>query len=231
MMERSCSDPKVIKIRNIIKNIDDIRGESGLQDKITIVGVVKYQSIENANLLISSGIDNVAENYVQALAERAPLFLPSKKHLIGHLQSNKAKVAVQYADMIQSVDSIHILNKINSEAAKINKTMDVLIQINIAREEAKTGIMVEDLDELLASSEDMNNIKIKGFMAIMPIETKLLYYERMYEIFLDKTDKFSHNIKRDNVSIEYLSMGMSSDYEMAIKAGSNMVRIGRGFFS
>lgn len=231
MTEKLYSNNTVNNIQRIIEDVNSTGKEAGLQDNVVIVGVVKYQTIENANLLIQNGIENVAENYVQALAKRAPLFLPSKKHLIGHLQTNKVKTAIKIADMIQSVDSLHLLEKINTEAAAENKIMDVLVQINIAREETKTGIFAENLNELLDSSEGFENIKIRGFMAIMPIETKLLYYDKMYEIFLDKKSDFGHNSLRRNISIDYLSMGMSMDYKIAIKAGSNMVRIGRSFFS
>jgi len=208
-----------------------VRGETGLVDSVKIVGVVKYQSVEDANALISEGsVTDIAENYVQALVERNNLFLPAKRHLIGHLQTNKVKAAISVADMIQSVDSVKLLREIEKQAAKISKPVEVLLQVNIAREEAKTGIFEEQLDELILSASEMPHIRVKGLMSIMPIETKLLYYQKMYALFIDKREYLVHNICSNNISMDYLSMGMSSDYETAIKCGSNMIRLGRCLF-
>ncbi len=219
------------EFEDIKKRIENARGEAGLAESVKIVGVVKYQSIEDANALISQGgITDIAENYVQALTERSHMFLPATRHLIGHLQTNKVKQALAVADVIQSVDSVKLLKELEKQASKLEKSVDVLFQVNIAKEEAKTGIFEENLDELFLVATEMPHIRVKGLMSIMPIETKLLYYQKMYALFLDKRNYLVHNICSDNISMDYLSMGMSNDYETAVRCGSNMVRLGRCLF-
>lgn len=219
------------EFEDIKKRIENARGEAGLAKSVKIVGVVKYQTIEDANaLILKGGITDIAENYVQALTERAQYFLPSTRHLIGHLQTNKVKQALAVSDVIQSVDSVKLLKELEKQASKLEKTIDVLFQVNIAKEDAKTGIFEENLDELFFAASEMPHVRVKGLMSIMPIETKLLYYQKMYALFLDKRDYLVHNICSDNISMDYLSMGMSSDYETAVRCGSNMVRLGRCLF-
>ena len=199
--------------------------EAEHSEPVTLVVVTKNQTIDNANEAISCGINDIGENRVQALAERNVLLKPAKRHLIGHLQTNKVKQAVLIADLIQSVDSVKLLNEINRQSKALNKNTEVLIQINIANEESKFGISPSMLAEMLNCAQEMTNITIRGLMAIMPIETKLKYYQGMYDIFLDNKQKIVHNICMD-----FLSMGMSSDFETAVKFGSNMVRIGTYVF-
>lgn len=217
-------------INKILQKIENAKEESPSKSPITIVGVVKYQTIEDANNLIQFGIKDIAENYVQSLTERAPLFLPCKKHLIGHLQTNKVKAALLYADMIQSVDSIHLLQEIQKQSSKLNKTTEILIQVNISKEEAKSGCDVSEVNNLISFCAECPNISLKGLMAIMPIDKNPLFYQKMYELFIDKKEFLVHNINSKNISMDYLSMGMSNDYELAVKCGANMLRLGRTLF-
>lgn len=217
-------------INDIFLRIENAREYSPSNSPIKVVGVVKYQTIEDANKLIQFGITDIAENYVQSLAERSKFFLPSKKHLIGHLQTNKVKTALNYAEMIQSIDSIHLLKEVQKQAEKAKKTEEILIQVNIANEETKSGCNVSDLNDLFSFCTECRNISLKGLMAIMPINKNPFFYQKMYELFIDKKDFLVHNNISDNISMEYLSMGMSNDYEMAVQSGANMVRLGRTLF-
>jgi len=192
---------------------------------VKIVAVTKYQDIEAANEAIRCGITDIGENKVQQLCERNSILLPATRHLIGHLQTNKAKQAVAVADMIQSVDSERVAVEISKQAGKIGKIQDALIEINIADEETKTGAPVTDLIPIIELCETLPNISIKGLMAVMPISAKEYYYEKMQNLFLETA-----SIGYVNTQLQILSMGMSNDYDIAVKHGSNMVRIGRTLF-
>ncbi len=192
---------------------------------ITLVAVIKYQSVEAANEAIQLGISDIGENKVQQLCARNNLLLPAKRHLIGHLQTNKAKHAVSVADLIQSVDSVRIAEEISKQASKIDKIQDVLIEINIADEQTKTGASINELNDILNTCSSLPNLFVKGLMAIMPIDAKEYYYEKMHSLYLEVQ---SHN--HGNIQLQTLSMGMSDDYQIAIKNGSNMIRVGRTLF-
>lgn len=201
-----------------------ITATNGIGQPVSLVAVTKYQPSEVFPALEQAGVQDFAENRVQALTERAPL-MTGRKHLIGHLQTNKAKQAVRLADLIQSVDSLHLAETLQDCACRQGKVQDILIQVNIAKEPQKFGIFAEDLDSLLESVSACSALRIRGLMAIMPIETKEEYYLRMYEIYRSYVDT-----PRYGIHMEILSMGMSNDYLTAVKYGSNMVRIGRRLF-
>lgn len=192
---------------------------------VTVVAVTKYQSVEAANQAILCGIKDIGENKVQQLCARNDLFLPVKKHLIGHLQTNKVKSAVAIADLIQSVDSVRVAVEISKHAAKIGKTQDILIEVNIADEATKTGASINDLNDILNACASVSCISVKGLMAIMPIGADEYYFEKMHSLFQNtKTRNY------ENTQLQTLSMGMSDDYPLAVKHGSNMIRVGRTLF-
>jgi pyridoxal phosphate enzyme (YggS family) len=192
---------------------------------VSIVAVTKYQTIEAANEAISCGIKDIGENKVQQLCERNALLLPAKRHLIGHLQTNKVKFAVAVADLIQSVDSVRVAVEISKQAVKAEKTQDVLIEVNIADEPTKTGAAVSELNTILDTCESLSNIHVVGLMAIMPIGASEYYFEKMHSLFLE-----TKTINYTNTQLQTLSMGMSDDYLLAVKHGSNMIRVGRTLF-
>ena len=150
-------------------------------------------------------------------------------HLIGHLQTNKVRQVVGMVSMIQSVDSVKLAKEISKQSEKNNVTTDILLEINIGREENKFGILTENLDEILENVSKLNNVRIKGLMAVPPVcDTKTdvyKFFDNMYKLFIDISDK-----KLDNVFMDYLSMGMSGDYQEAIISGANMVRVGSALF-
>lgn len=151
-----------------------------------------------------------------------------KWHFIGKLQTNKVKYLVNNVSLIHSLSSIKLLEKIESEYGKANSIANVLIQINIGREESKSGILEEELEELIKAIEKCTHVKVKGIMVIIPKgneENSRCYFSKTKEIF--------KNLKQEdynNISMEILSMGMSNDYEIAIEEGANLIRIGSGIF-
>lgn len=183
------------------------------------------------NHAIDCGITLIGENKVQEMLRKKPnLKLTGvRKNLIGHLQTNKASQIVGEVDMIESVDSIKIAKEIGKQSVKKGLVTDVLLEVNIGREESKTGIMPEELDGVLYEAAEINGIHICGLMTIPPIceeNTELCkFFENIYNMYVDIKSK-----KIDNVCMNVLSMGMSGDYKTAILEGSNHVRIGSKIF-
>ncbi len=210
-----------LRIQN---DVDRISEENGIGQRVTIVAVTKNQPLKVIPELLACGVRDFAENRVPALVERAP-FMDGTKHLIGHLQTNKVKKAIACADLIHSVDSLHLAREISRCAVLADKTVDILVQVNVAKEPQKYGIYVEDLDDLLRDVTDLPNLRIRGLMAIMPIETKDEYYSKMYELYRNYAEK-----KPYNISMDILSMGMSNDYEIAVRYGANMIRVGTALY-
>lgn len=152
-----------------------------------------------------------------------------EKHLIGHLQTNKVKQIVGEVDMIESVDSVKLAKEISRVSANKGITTDILVEVNVGKEESKSGIYLEGLEELLLEIAEMPSIKINGLMTIPPIcDTDAevsKYFEAMHQTFIDIREK-----KLDNVNMDILSMGMSGDFEAAVANGSNIVRVGSAIF-
>ncbi|NMM61414.1 YggS family pyridoxal phosphate-dependent enzyme [Clostridium sp. P21] len=200
-----------------------------IEEKVTLIAVSKTKPVEEIKKVYDIGIKDFGENKVQELVDKYDK-LPKdiKWHLIGHLQRNKVKYIVGKVDLIQSLDSVRLLQEIEKQYSIKDEIAKVLIQINIGREESKTGILLDDLGELLEQCESCNNVKVKGLMAIIPKGTEescKCYFMKMKNIFEDLKKKSFKNIQMD-----ILSMGMSSDYLMALQEGSNMVRVGQGIF-
>lgn len=217
----------LLKIRERIS--EACKKSALLPEDISIVAVTKFIDEEIINEAISLGITSIGENRAQEIKRKYPNVNSVSWNMIGVLQVNKVKMIIDLVDMIQSVDRKKLIDEIDDRAAKIGKCMDILIQVNIAREEQKSGVYVEDLEELVLYASKRPNIKVRGFMAIMPdIEDESLlrnYFRQMKLLFDEYGQK---NI--ENVEMKYLSMGMSGDFELAIEEGANMVRIGSAIF-
>ena len=194
-------------------------------DEITLVGVTKNFPASDIEYALKHGIEIAGENRVQELCEKYEKVHPKQWHLIGHLQKNKVKYIIDSISLIQSVDSLKLAEEINRHAMKINKIQNVLIEINIGGEDSKSGISAKQLTELIENVSALPNVRIKGLMTIPPVNSGEKFLAEMHELYLDIRDK---NI--DNVDMDILSMGMSGDYELAIKHGSNLVRIGTALF-
>ena len=198
---------------------------------VILVAATKMNDADTVRRAIAAGIDASGENRVQEMMEKREqgAYEGAPLHFIGSLQKNKVKFVVGNCDLIHSVNSISLLETINKRALALGVVQDVLLEVNIAREESKTGFLPELLPEFLETAGNLPGIRIRGLMAIPPIPKKIgenrVYFAQMRELFIDIGTK-----KYDNVSMDFLSMGMSGDFEDAIRAGSNMVRVGTAIF-
>lgn len=201
------------------------------REDITFLAATKTVEPEVINHAISLGLDHIGENKVQELLSKYDSYNLENCSLqfIGHLQTNKVRQIVDKIDLIQSVDSVKLANEIAKQSLKLNKTTDILVEVNIGREENKSGVYPENLEELLCEISKIEGISVKGLMTIPPIcdnKHKISkYFNNMHNIFIDISQK-----KLDNISMTILSMGMSADYYEAILEGANMVRIGSSLF-
>lgn len=198
--------------------------------EIKLVAVTKTATLEQIKEAINEGVKIIGENKVQEAKKKYQVLTTEVKwHLIGHLQTNKVKYAVEIFDLIHSVDSIKLAKEIDNRSVQFKKTIDVLIEVNISGEETKYGYNPEKVEAFLKEISEFSAIRVRGLMTIAPIsknkEEVRPYFRRLRELSERIRDK---NIK--NIKMDYLSMGMTDDFEIAIEEGANMVRIGRGIF-
>ncbi len=198
-------------------------------DEIQIVGVTKTIDIERINILKNLGINNFGENKAQELLEKYDKINNVSWHFIGNLQTNKVKYIIDKVELIHSVNSIKLLEEINKRAFYINKTIPILLEINIAKEISKCGLLEENLPNILENIHEFKNIQLNGLMCVAPFvekpEQNRKYFRKMRNLFVDIQGK-----NKDNINMKYLSMGMTNDYNIAIEEGANIVRIGTGIF-
>ncbi|MEG0876192.1 MAG: YggS family pyridoxal phosphate-dependent enzyme [Oscillospiraceae bacterium] len=198
---------------------------------ITLVAATKQNDAARVAEAISAGITVCGENRAQELLEKNSqnAYSGAKLHFIGQLQKNKVKQLVGVCDLIQSVHSLELLSLINARADALGIVQELLLEINIGGEAAKSGMAPEELSHILEACSDFSALRIRGLMAIPPnLENKALvraHFAHMYQLFVDNSTK-----KYDNVSMDFLSMGMSGDFEEAIAEGANMVRVGSAIF-
>lgn len=198
---------------------------------VRLMAVTKTVESVYINKVLDLGADLIGENRVQEyLGKKDELHLDNvEKHLIGHLQTNKVKQIVGEVDMIESVDSVKLATEINRVSKNKGLITNILVEVNVGKEDSKSGIYIEQIEELLNEIALMSNIKVKGLMTIPPIcdseKEVSQYFSTMYQSFIDIRDK-----KIDNIDMEILSMGMSGDFEAAIANGSNIVRVGSSIF-
>ncbi|MEO0075587.1 MAG: YggS family pyridoxal phosphate-dependent enzyme [candidate division WOR-3 bacterium] len=198
--------------------------------EITLVAVTKTVPVEKIIIAINNGIKVIGENRVQEADDKYP-YIPHQVewHLVGHLQTNKVKKALEIFSMIQSVDSLHLALEIQKRALAVNKTIPVLIEVNTAQEESKFGIRESGLFNLVAEILKLSNVKLMGLMTLGPItaiqnkEQSRPCFRKLYEL----KEKIEAEFR---LKLPYLSMGMSSDYEVAIEEGANMIRVGTAIF-
>ncbi|MBR2954175.1 MAG: YggS family pyridoxal phosphate-dependent enzyme [Clostridia bacterium] len=235
-MEKSFLEKRKADIRYNLDVINEKIAESAIKSgrnprDVQLMAVTKTVDPIFINYALDYGVNMIGENRVQEMIRKKPdLHLDNvQKHLIGHLQTNKAGQIVGEVDMIQSVDSLKIAKEIAKQSAKKGITTDVLLEINIGDEESKTGFSKSEFMENLYRIAEIPELKVKGLMTIPPIcdnNTILCeFFENIYNIYVDIKAK-----KLDNINMNILSMGMSGDYEQAILCGSNLVRIGSSIF-
>ena len=230
-MERSLTDIKY-NYDFINEKIAEAAMKAGkTRDDITFLSATKTVEPEYINYAISLGLSYIGENKVQELLSKYDQYNLENCSLqfIGHLQSKKVRQIVGKVDLIQSIDSMKLAKEVSKCSLKNNITSDILVEVNIGKEENKSGVMPEMLEELVEEISTLPAVNVKGLMTIPPICEKKdeirRYFEKMNRLFLDISSK-----KLDNVSMDILSMGMSSDYYEAILEGANMVRIGSALF-
>lgn len=212
---------------DISSKICSIKNE--LKENDILIAVTKTRNIEEMMIAYKSGVKEFGENKVQELLKKYES-IPSdvKWHIIGKLQRNKVKYIVGKVHLIQSLDSVSLLEELEKQYAKAGQVANTLIQINIGREESKSGILIENLNELIKSVELCSFVKVLGIMAIIPKGNDIQCREHFNEVKGIFKDIKNENYK--NIQMEYLSIGMSNDYKIALQCGSNMIRVGQGIF-
>jgi pyridoxal phosphate enzyme (YggS family) len=215
----------------IADNINNLRNE--IPRHVKIIAVSKTMPVELINEAYEAGQRVFGENKVQEIIVKQPQ-LPKdiEWHLIGHLQTNKVKYVVPFVKMIHSVDSLKLLSEINSEAAKINRTIDCLLQLRIAKEETKFGMSFDDAKELLDSDEfrSFTHVSVIGLMGIATFTDDTSLIKTEFAQMMDSFREIKKSWFSEVEAFKEISMGMSGDYNLAIEAGSTMVRIGSLIF-
>lgn len=236
-MEKFIPDPqRMAAVEENYKRVLDRVNEAAVKagrstDDVRLMAVTKTVESPYINRAIELGADLIGENRVQEyLGKKYELHLDGvEKHLIGRLQTNKVKYIVGEVDMIESVDSLKLAQEISKQSVKRGVVTPVLVEVNIGKEESKSGIFIEQLHDLLCEIASLEAVKVKGLMTIPPIcdsESEVRkYFEAMHQSFIDIKDE-----KIDNIDMEILSMGMSGDFEAAVSEGSNIVRVGSAIF-
>lgn len=214
----------------LIKKKNDICNKIGRNpQEVKLIAVTKTRNVDEINTAISTGITDIGENKVQEIQDKYEHVLPVKWHMIGHLQTNKVKYIIDKVALIHSVDSYRLAEEINNRALQHGLVMDILVQVNAAEEESKFGLSASEVDAFIDSLANFENIRIKGLMTIAPFtedpEDVRIYFKQIKEIY----DRYV-NKDRKNIHFEYLSMGMTNDFEIAIEEGSNLLRVGTAIF-
>lgn len=199
-------------------------------DDIKIIAVTKTVDANRINEIINQGIIDLGENRVQELCEKyAAVDKSFNWHLIGHLQTNKVKYIIDKISMVQSLDRIALADELQKRASKAKKVIDVLVQVNISKEQSKHGIAEEEALSFIREISGYNNLKVKGLMTIAPLadnpEDIRFVFSGLRNLLID-IERESIN----NIDMQYLSMGMSNDFEVAIEEGANIIRIGTAIF-
>jgi pyridoxal phosphate enzyme (YggS family) len=200
-------------------------------DSVRLVAVSKTIAADVVREAIEAGVTILGENYVQEARDKfkALVQYPVSWHFIGHLQSNKAKYAVRLFDLIHSVDSLKLARELDKQAAKVDKIQQILVQVNISGEDTKSGIPPDEALRLIAEIGRLQNIAVKGLMTMPPY----FYQPEKVQPFFADLRKLRDQITEQslpNVSLDELSMGMTGDFEVAIKEGATLVRIGTAIF-
>lgn len=200
------------------------------REDVLLVAVSKTKPVEMIEEVMTAGIVDFGENKPQELRDKYEVLPKNLRfHMIGHLQTNKIKYVIDRVVLVHSIDSIHLAEAVNAEAKKHNRIMPVLVEVNVAQEESKSGFLVEKAENAIREIAKLSNIRVEGLMTIAPFvenaEENRQYFVKLRKLSVDIAAK---NI--DNVTMHHLSMGMTGDYEVAIEEGATMVRVGTGIF-
>ena len=221
------------KVAQVKANIAAAAREAGRDpSEITLVAATKVQSSDTIRQAIAAGVTICGENRVQEMTAHLAddAYAGAALHFIGHLQTNKVKQVVGRVDLIESVGSEHLLDAIQAQAAKLDLVQDILLEINIGGEESKSGISPDELPALAQKAAACPNVRLRGLMAIPPVaegpDGNRPFFQKMRQLYVDIRDKMSDN----GTTIDCLSMGMSGDYEDAVREGATLVRVGTALF-
>lgn len=221
------------RIAAVQANIAAAAREAGrAPEEITLVAATKVQTSETIRAAIAAGVRICGENRVQEMSAHLDddAYQGARLHFIGHLQTNKVRQVVGRVDMIESIGSAHLLEAVEAQAAKLDLVQDILLEVNIGGEESKSGIAPEALPDLACRAAELPHIRLRGLMAIPPVAVhpgdNRKFFAQMRNLFVD-----IRTILSDNVTVvDCLSMGMSGDYEDAVREGATLVRVGTALF-
>ena len=223
----------------IAENIEEIQREKAQAaqrcgrnpEDILLIAVTKTRSAEEINEAVRAGITDIGENKVQEILDKYDKVLPVNWHMIGHLQTNKVKYIIDKVSLIHSVDSFRLAEEIDRRAAQHGRTMDILVQVNAAGDEAKFGVEPDAAESLISEIlESCENIRIRGLMTVAPYaenpEEVRPHFRRMRSLY----DRIAAEIRHPRLDFQYLSMGMSNDRIIAVEEGSTAIRVGTAIF-
>ena len=218
-------------LKTIRERVDAACERAGRRpEEVALIAVSKTKPLSMLQEAYEAGARDFGENKVQEILEKYPEMPEDARfHMIGHLQTNKVKQVVGKAVLIHSVDSLHLAEKIEQEAAKRDLPADILLEVNVAREESKFGLMLEEVIPLLEEVKNLPHVRVRGLMTIAPNvenpEENRKHFKKLYQLYVDIKSK---NI--DNGTMSVLSMGMTGDFEVAVEEGATMIRVGTGIF-
>ena len=218
-------------LKNVEGKVRETCIEKGIDYKnVTIVAVTKTVDTDIIKEAIDAGVTDIGENKVQEIQRKyEDIKGLANVHMIGHLQSNKVRHIIDKAKLIHSVDRISLMKEISKRAKAADIVSNILIQVNVSGEETKYGISIKEVEEFIKSSAKYDNIKIKGLMTIAPFTEDPEETRYVFRALKEKYDELSKKVFK-NASMEYLSMGMTNDYAIALEEGSNMLRVGTAIF-
>lgn len=211
----------------MIKELKQVRADIvqySIVDEVKLVAVTKNQTVADIEKLVALGVTDLGENRPQELRDKYDAIPKVNWHMIGRLQRNKIKYLIERVTLIHSVASADILNEINKQAGKHDKIMSVLLQISPSQEESKQGLDYDELKTLLDYAQALPYIRVEGLMCMAPLASD----DEVYQVFMEARKWYDEF--KDEYHFQYLSMGMSSDYVLALQAGANMLRIGSLLF-
>lgn len=219
------------QLEEVRKHIEDACRRAGRNpEEVTLIAVSKTKPVPMLMEAYDAGARDFGENKVQEILNKKPE-LPEdiRWHMIGHLQRNKVHQVIDKAVLIHSVDSLRLAQQIEDDAAKLGLDVDILLEVNVAREESKYGFLMEEVEDAIMQIKDFPHVHIKGLMTIAPFvdnpETNRPVFARLRKLSVDIDAK-----KVNNITMSILSMGMTNDYQVAIEEGATMVRVGTGIF-
>lgn len=231
----SDGQPPFISVRENIQSVQDRIASTAQRvgresDSITLIAISKTKPVSLIVEAIDAGITDIGENRVQeAKGKRSQVDRPVSWHLVGHLQTNKVKQALKIFDLIHSVDSIRLLAEIERQSCRLNRRTDVLVEVNTSGEESKYGLQPNEVLSFMEAASEYSHVRLKGLMTVgefMPNPEEVRPSFTLLRSLKETIDSQGYQ----NVEMEYLSMGMTNDFEVAIEEGANMVRIGSAIF-